>query len=91
MTHVDDFVDDWAAPKYPRWFFFLHRLPAHLKADFAAFIEPVKLFATWQDKRWRVTGASRMGDVWLTKDFASDCGYQQRVDLAECSDWSDKP
>lgn len=90
--HVDDFVEDYGSnQRYARWFFLLARLPAALRADFAEFISRYPLFCTWQGQRYRVTGASRMGDVWLSKIHSRDSGYDERVDLGECSDWSDKP
>ena len=91
MTHVDDFVDDYEGPKYPRWFFFLHRLPAHLKACFHEYIAPNKLFCTFNGQRWRVTGASRMGDIWLSPNFERENGYEKRVDLDDCSNWGPEP
>jgi hypothetical protein len=48
---------------------------------------PYKLFCLYEGKWWRVTGASRMGDVWLTSDFQRDTGYDKRVFLEECSEW----
>ena len=82
--HVDDFIDDCfdhhtREEKYARFFFLLHRLSAAMKAEFREWIEPYKLFCTWKDKRWRVTGASRLGDVWLTQNFSQDVG---REDMA---------
>ena len=67
------------------------RLPAILQIDFAEWIGQFKLFCSWKGKRYRVTGASRLGDIWLTSDFCKETGYEHRVDLTECSDWSDKP
>src|SRR5690606_35641309 len=49
-----------------------------------------KLFCTFEGRRWRVVGASRMGDVWLTEDFDSE-QYTRRVNLDDCSEWSDAP
>lgn len=89
--HVDDFVDRHGWHPYARWFFFLARLPAHMRCDFAKWIDPFKLFCTWRGVRYRVTGASRMGDVWLAADHERDCGYDERVALDECTDWSDEP
>jgi len=38
-----------------------------------------------------VTGASRLGDVWLSKDFAREDGYEARVSVAACSGWGATP
>lgn len=90
--HVDDFIDQaFGHENYARFFFLLHRLPAALKADFDEWIRPHKLFCTWKDQRWRVTGASRLGDVWLASDFNREIGYDKRVDLKECSEWGADP
>ena len=88
--HVDDFIDshfhrnDEDGVKYARWFFNLKRLPASLQADFDDYIEPYTLFCTYKRKRYRVTGCSTMGDVWLVKDQSRDHGYDKRVDVNDC-------
>jgi len=91
-VHVDDFVNEYGnKERYARWFFFLHRLPAILKTEFSEWIGQYRLFCNYEDKRYRVTGASRMGDVWLTEDFKRDVGYELRVDLNKCKNWSQIP
>ena len=87
MTHVDDFVDRHDTDVYASWMLFFFRLPAVLQIKFRHFFDGKKLFCTWKDKRWRVTGASRFGDVWLTSDFTRDAGYDHRVEIDECSKW----
>jgi len=90
--HVDTFIDDcYGEHKYARWFLFLSRLPAVLRADFEEQIKQYKLFCTWGGERYRCTGASRLGDVWLTKDFNQDIGYQRRINVKDCSEWSKTP
>ena len=97
--HVDDFVEHgmkWdhesgEAEVYARWVLMLHRLPAILLNRFSSYISQYPLFCTWRGERYRVTGASRMGDVWLAKNFKRECGYDERVNVAYCSDWSKKP
>lgn len=89
ITHVDDFIDtSFSGHRYARWFFFLHRLAAVYAIDWEEFISQYLLFCTYQGTRWRVTGASRFGDIWLAKDFNRTMGYDKRVNLAECSEWS---
>jgi hypothetical protein len=91
MTHVDDFIDgfkDSHGERYARFFFMLHRLPAYMQGHFREWTEQFKLYCTYKDERYRITGASRLGDVWLAKDLNQESGYDLRVDLAECSDWS---
>jgi hypothetical protein len=85
--HVDDFVDSFETDKYVSWFFFLHRLPAILQCKFKGELDKVKLFCTYEGERYRVTGASRFGDIYLMKDFKKDRGYELRVDLEKCSAW----
>jgi hypothetical protein len=91
--HLDDFIDGpfTADPgvAYARWFLMNHRLPAILKMQFAKYIEPYKLFCRYRGKAYRVTGGSRLGDIWITRDFSRDIGYDARVSVTECSDWSE--
>ena len=95
MKHVDNFIWDEYSPepnaRYAAWFFMLHRLPAANQMAWQAQIAEYRLFCTYAGARYRVTGASRLGDVWLHSDFKVDVGYEQRVDLADCSDWSPRP
>jgi len=88
-THIDDFIDDYKQDAYARWMFMHFRLPAHMKMAFDKFIENRKLFCIWKEKCYRVTGASRLGDVWLTSNFKKDHGYEYRVCVDECSEWSE--
>lgn len=92
MVHVDDWVDsNFGKHQYPRWFFFLHRLAAAYKIDWSQWISQYHLFCTYDGKRYRVTGASRMGDIWLATDFERTIGYDLRVDLARCIEWTNTP
>lgn len=90
-VHVDDFIDRHSGDVYARFVFHIFRLPACLRLDFAPFFDQYRLFCTYQDRRYRVTGASRMGDVWLSTDHNRDAGYDCRVDLENCSDWAPNP
>lgn len=97
--HVDDFID---APNskhdYARWFFAIHRFPAFLSTVFAPFMSQYRLYCTFEGKRWRVVGASRLGDIYL-KDPAHALPdakewspfYDKRsVHTNQVTDWSDK-
>ena len=86
--HVDDFIDYSPTDEYASWFFMLKRLPASLSFKFEEFIKQYKLFCKYDSKKYRVTGASRMGDIWLTSDFSQESGYELRVEAEKCSDWS---
>ncbi|EKD89705.1 MAG: hypothetical protein ACD_33C00004G0005 [uncultured bacterium] len=87
--HIDDFIDNnYRKDCYARWIFNHFRLPAVLKMDFDQFMKDHKLFCIYQNEQYRCTGASRMGDVWLTKNFNQETGYQLRVKVTDCSNWS---
>ena len=90
--HGDEFVNDCLERDkgkiYAQWFFLLHRLPAVMQSSFSEWIGQYKLYCIYEGVKYRVTGASRMGDVWLAKDFSREMGYDLRVDLDDCSEWS---
>lgn len=90
-THVDDWVHEWTPSDdpltYAKWFLFLKRLPALDQGLFERHISEYRLFATWQGKQVRVTGASRLGDVWVHEDLTVGAGYQHRVDVSELSEF----
>ncbi len=67
------------------------RLSAIDHARWWPFMKDHRLFCTFEARRYRVTGASRLGDVWLTTNFEQDTGYERRVDVALCSVWSPTP
>lgn len=95
FKHVDDFIDYGSMKgegnpkneKYARWVLNHFRLSAICKNDFDEFMKDHKLFCQFRGKQYRVTGASRLGDVWLTKDFNQSVGYQDRVYVNECYGW----
>lgn len=101
--HVDDWIDHMAmglngvtpGETWASFFLMIQRLPATLKIAYIPIlkkeIKDFKLFCTYEGKRYRVTGASRLGDVWLTANFKQEDGYQQRVDIRKCSNWSQHP
>lgn len=100
FTHIDDFIDYGSSISagfndenelYARWMLDHFRRPATTKMAFDRFYNDKKLFATYSGERYRVTGASRMGDVWITKDFDQKDGYQNRVMVDELSEWSANP
>jgi hypothetical protein len=89
--HIDQFIDDPKTDPYASWVLAQFRFPAILRGKCADLIEKHKLFCTYKNLRWRVTGASRMGDVWLAKDHNQAIAYDERADVAECHSWDDKP
>jgi len=46
------------------------------------------VFCEYKNKKYKITGASRMGDVWLAKDLNRDSGYDERVDIEDCYNFS---
>jgi hypothetical protein len=98
--HVDDFIDYGNVEErgkkddntsYARWVLAQFRFPATLAMATGKFIKQHKLFCDFEDQQYRVTGASRMGDIWLTSDFKQDTGYEKRVDVSDCSNWRKEP
>lgn len=95
-THIDEFIAygtmrDVDNEDYARFVLHHFRLPAIMKFAFERFIYKHKLFCKYEDKEWRVIGASRLGDVWLTSDFSRSNGYDLRVMVDDCGCWSDEP
>jgi hypothetical protein len=87
--HIDDWLDLPAkddAEKLAKEFLEHCRRPA-AETDYA-WIRANPLFCTYKGERWRVVGASRLGDVWLSKQFDRENGYEIRPDVDACSDWS---
>ena len=95
VVHVDDWVDTPhvgdRGKSYAKFVLLLHRLPAWMKNEFSPWTQQFKLFCTYRGERYRCIGASRLGDVWLTRDFEKEFGYDLRVNVMECLDWSPEP
>lgn len=100
MKHIDDWLDDVRMPgqitegeAYARWWLELARFPAWKQMLYRPIMTENRmvLFCTYEGERYRVTGASRLGDVWLTSQFSQRDGYEHRVDVAKCTDWGREP
>jgi hypothetical protein len=96
ILHVDDWLDTPSKPSdtkeaYAKFFLEYKRRPAWQIMAFEPWMKQFKLFCLYEGTRYRVTGASRMGDVWLTLNFFQEHGYELRVNVAKCSNWDDKP
>lgn len=96
MTHIDDWIEYAVCKNDPgvRYAaFVLHnkRLSASAQIAFADFVGDLPLFCDYGGKRMRCTGASRMGDVWLTENHNRTHGYDLRVDVDVCENWGDSP
>lgn len=98
--HIDEWLDgavcdviDNPSLGYAHFMFWHFRAPAWVKMAHRPYMKDRRLFVTYEGKRYRVTGASRLGDIWLAKDFNREDGYDLRIDLdfSKLSDWSDKP
>lgn len=92
--HIDSWLDCPSDPKkigecYAKFFLVHRRMPAWMVSAFTPWLSDRKLFCTYKGKRYRCTGASRLGDIWLTSDFERDHGYELRIDVMDCTDWSD--
>ena len=93
--HVDDWLDDIVTPWevtlgecYARWWLEYARQPAWKQMLYRETMSRYPLFCTYEGQRYRVTGASRMGDVWLAKDAGRESGYDLRVEVTRCSEWA---
>lgn len=89
--HIDEWIDDHSHnenEQYAKWMFNHFRLPAVMRTMFDQYMADKKLFCTYEGKIYRVTGASRLGDVWLTSNYEQHEGYEKRVMVDECSNWS---
>jgi hypothetical protein len=84
--HVDAFIDDYGTDSQASWFLMLHRLPAAMKMKFEKQIKKYKLRCKFEGEKWHIIGASRMGDVWLSK--SGEFPYEKRIDIADCSEFS---
>lgn len=85
--HVDEFIDNPRSDAYAAYVLNHFRLPAMLRLRFDQFFRENRLFCTYDGLRYRVTGASRFGDVWLAKDSDREVGYDLRVDVSACKAW----
>lgn len=87
--HIDDWLDD---PSNKINFPIAHQFfEAHRRSASEQIQHPYdgKLFCKWNGKVYRVTGCSRLGDIWLTSNLSQKTGYENRVDISECSDWAE--
>lgn len=75
---------------YARFVLMYFTLSATLQHLFKPFMENHKLFCTYKEKRMRVTGASRLGDIWLSHTLIGEPKdrYDLRVCVSECTAFS---
>lgn len=97
MKHIDDWLDTPTFPSedngeiYAKFVLDYKRLPAWKQNAYAEWMSQFNLYCTYEGKRYKCSGASRLGDVWLTADFTKELGYDLRVDVMGITAWSDKP
>jgi hypothetical protein len=93
--HIDDWLDNNSletqlsatpAERYARFFLEVARMPATKKMLYGEFVDRV-VTCEYEGKRYRLTGASRLGDVWLNENMNAADGYTLRVDVAKCAGW----
>lgn len=89
--HVDDFIDSLCSDSYASFVLNWFRAPAIHHAKYGKWMGQFKLFGTYKGTRYRVTGASRLGDVWLSTNFNRDVGYELRVNVDDVSGWGSEP
>lgn len=96
-THIDDFLERMTYAQnqglaYAHFMFSYFRLSAVYKNMYHPWMQQFKLFVDHEGITYRVTGASRLGDIWLTTDFDQSSGYEKRVglDLKKQVNWRDK-
>lgn len=87
MTHCDDVLDNPATHPAVRVFLERARAPGHGMLTDRPY---PRLFADHRGARVRVTMASRMGDVGITKDLDAEFGYEDRVALDDLDNFSDQ-
>lgn len=84
----DEYLDDPFQPECLLWWLAVQRLPAYLWAAAHNMGGVPKLFADHKGKRVRLTMASRLGDVGITRDLKKEVGYENRVLIKELSNFS---
>ena len=97
--HVDDFLDDILTSRDGEGLMYAHFMLAHFRKSGIMrkaqdkYMNNQRLFVTYEGERYRVTGASRLGDLWLNTDHSATNAYTRRVafNRAKLQDWSATP
>ena len=92
MKHIDNWLDEEPISgneAFAKEFLEHCRRPSYA-VDYD-WIERNPLYCSYKGECVRCTGASRLGDIWLTYDLNRSSGYDKRVCVTECSDWSSVP
>jgi len=93
-VHIDEWLDNHApelteGETYARWWFEQFRWEAWRKSLYQPIMSRFKLSCIYKGEPYRVTGCSRLGDVWLARDFNREFGYDHRVCVTDCTKWSE--
>lgn len=96
-NHIDEFIDEIPKPNepeiigYARFFFEIKRMPAYKLIEYNSFIKELNLtlFCEYNNKKYKVTGCSSLGDVWLHDDLDySGESYKLRVNIDDLKNFS---
>lgn len=89
--HINEFIDDPESDSYASWFFVINRFGASLREKVNPHSSKYNLFCDYRGDRYRVTGSSTMGDIFLTSNLDQIIGCTIRVMVDQCENWSDTP
>jgi hypothetical protein len=90
--HIDEWLEIPSRngnEAYAKFVLTYFRYPAWMNHACYPWMKQFKLFCTYKGERYRVTGASRLGDIWLTNDPNREVGYHLRIFVEDCSNWTD--
>ena len=90
--HIDDWLDTpnlncSQMEAYARFVLEFYRLPAWKQNLYQQFMNGNELYCTYNNVRYKVTGASRFGDVYLNSNLDAISGYTLRVAVSNCGYW----
>ena len=89
-THIYDWLEDNQYNKKVNklWAYLDFRTrPVYYQMEHPMEEPSYKVICTYQGKEYRITGASRLGDIWLNTDFNQKRGYDLRVSIDDCSNY----
>ena len=93
-VHIDDWLDQVTTTsislgeKMARAFLEYKRLPAWKQMLYDPMYNDLAIFCQYKLERYRCVGASRLGDIWLSKNYKDRYGYSLRVYVDEVSNWT---
>jgi len=85
FVHCDNYIEDPETPECLRSFLKFARAPAH--GSELGIKQPL-CYADYQGKRYKLTMASRFGDVGISTVMHAEHGYDHRVAISELSNFS---